>query len=349
MHENLIATDTPLKQPLSTPRFHRNRVENLELATLIYPCEDIRSDLLQELPFQSVACDAPEKQQLRSFIASERLIGRRTDEWNYMLLKVAETQIELRVDRVNAGREKKLAEAKLAELRPQLPLVSFRSIDVCRPDIMALPRPALHQAFSDALNAMAYELAKNMSRSLLLSRYGRLRRDARKDGLADYDFYRFLVHQQLAATTLKPDKQYEKLGKYTEDQLNRTYTQEVEIWTTQIIDRTIEATHRIAKHTHWTYNTRLFHPQDHRVDKPWWAQRLINLLQPLPWFKYLQVVAGDMYRERIVEHDERVETSIEQVPGEDALLRTEERKGVLISPALVLGEFTLIGWSDRLE
>lgn len=97
--------------------------------------------------------------------------------------------------------------------------------------------------------------------------------------------------------------------------------------------------HRIARHEHSVMNAICTSVRNSQVTMP---PQVVPLIEKIPdWlYPFVQVIDGDIFRERIIERDTQVEEWVDSVEVRDEPIYGTE-------PGVIIGPFVLTGWGPR--
>jgi hypothetical protein len=330
--------NTPPTAPRDRIRELQQRPEEAQLPKLL------QETLAARLPWNSLRAEVTDRQSLvEAYVASLTQLGRFREDVDKLVRAGCQANLEFRqlAGETNvSGRDAALA-AKLDAMLTEaacdwLPIKNVLDARVVSQSV-ALLRPQLQTAIDEAVADFATQFFELLAKLVERQFFGLV--EWLPNHCCGYHFFKRVIIQENLGLSGAPSVTLDQ--QYYEPRSNRRDASDGP----RIIGRrTVAETehgkhfHRFARHEHSVMNAVCTTIANSKVVMP---PQVVALLKQVPdWlYPFIQVIDGDIFRERIIEQDTGVET------WTDVRVRDEPIYGC--EPAVIIGPYVLTGWGPR--
>lgn len=314
----------------------QQRREEAELPRLL------QEAILSRLPWSTLPAEQAERQPLvESYIASLNQLARFREDVEKLVRAACQANLEFRqlAGETNVNSRDAALAAKLDEMVAEAACDWLPTRNVLDAKLVSQPVSALRDQLQTAITEAAAEfttqffelLAKLVERQL----FGLV--EWLPNHCCGYHFFKRVILQQnlgISASVVAGTEYFES------DLARRDPRTGPRIVGRQTIQETHHGQHhhRFARHEHSVMNAVCTTIRNSQVVMP---PQVVRLVEQVPeWlYPFVQVIDGDIFRERIIEQDTGVET------WTDVRVRDEPIYGC--EPGVIIGPFVLTGWGPR--
>jgi len=282
-------------------------------------------------PFQKVKLDDPLERQIAAVGGTVGGLQELSCAVNELVDGAMTANIQVDVDEHNRTKAEALVARVKQEL--QIPRFQFASPDILSWDLADLPYRERYTYFGRQIWASIQGFYRSFERYMLdmvdSNFFGLLEWKKNAPGWCRYHYYRVSISQRKQRTK---ERSTTEKKEYHE----RNYWEEVRTTSTT-------HTHRRSLYYEWNehqvYDGRLHRLPAKQVEQPSRVENFIHGIHPTLQ-PFMGVVAGGMLREHIKSH-----CKWQKELDETEVTKEIIRRGQLISPAVVLSNVVLVGWS----
>jgi len=329
--------NTPSAAPRDQIRELQQRPEEAELPKLL------QETLAARLAWNSLPAEVADRQSLvEAYVASLTQLGRFREDVEKLVRAGCQANLEFRqlAGETNvSGRDAALA-AKLDAMLTEaacdwLPIKNVLDARVVSQSV-ALLRPKLQTAINEAVDDFARQFFELLAKLVERQFFGLV--EWLPNHCCGYHFFKRVVIQENLGS-LRPEILDISFDDFADDSGDsRAASGAVRRQRIKETRGHGKHYHRFARHEHSVMNAVCTTIANSKVVMP---PQVVALVKQVPdWlYPFVQVIDGDIFRERIVEQDTGVET------WADVRVRDEPIYGY--EPAVIIGPYVLTGWGPR--
>lgn len=327
--------DRPTERP-------KNRVKRLVERTQKQPLEDLVGESIwKRLAWFSITPEAPERQPIvEAYVRSLNQMDGFRREVEELVRHACLANLEFRQARgeTNVNARDAVMDAKLQELLTEAAHDWLPTKNVLDAKLVSEPIPKIHEKLDTALTQAVAEFTKQFFELLakLVDRqlFGLV--EWLPNHCCSYHFFKHVVIQENIGASQRE----------VSETLFNQITERDSATGRQIIGtRQIEVTrgqgqhqHRFARHQHEVMSAVRTSVRNSQVVMPPAVVRLVEVV-PEWLYDFVQVIDGDIFRERIVEQDSKVEDWADVQVRDEPIIGCE--------PGVIIGPYVLTGWGPR--
>ncbi len=333
--------DRPAERPT-------NRIKRLSERPQKRPLEDlIGESIWPRLAWFAIRPDETERQSVvEAYVRSLNQLDGFRREVEELVRHACLANLEFRQARgeTNVNARDAVLAAKLQELLTEAAHDWLPTRNVLDAKLVSAPIPTIHEKLDAALTQEVAEFTKQFFELLakLVDRqlFGLV--EWLPNHCCSYHFFKHVVIQENNGASERV---------HSETYFNRAAERDAATGSRVVGSRQIEVTrgqgehqHRFARHQHEVMNAVRTSIRNSQVIMP---PAVVQLIKVVPeWlYDFVQVIDGDIFRERIIEQDTKVENWADVQIRSEPIIRDEPIIGW--EPGVIIGPYVLTGWGPR--